>query len=88
MRGQERPKAEEEAKRKRQKKKKKKVIYEKKPVQHTLATTAELHLDLLVHVLVEIQDVFLFGLLLCTATTATFLLALSAAASTTATASE
>lgn len=50
-------------------------------VRHTFTTTVELDLNLLVHILVEVQDVFLLGLLLCTATTATFL----AAATTTTT---
>lgn len=48
----------------------------------TFTTTIELHLDLFVDVLAEVEDVFLLGLLLCTATTATFLLGLATTAAT------
>lgn len=49
--------------------------------KHTLSPAIELYADLLVHVFIQIEDVFLLGLflLLSTATTATFSMAATAA---------
>lgn len=59
-----------------------------KQTELTFATTIELHLDLLVHILAQIKDILLLGLLLLGVTTASFLLLATATTTSTATAAE